>query len=165
MRLKSRRAGLSVRGWRVACLSRKARLRQPRMFERLEPKRLLAAIQTWQVRGAGGGGARLLPQLQPRQSPRNLPGLRHGPVVSHDERCAAWDTVDFRQIYGGPNSAVEFTSNPQIDYSVDYASGGDDVAPAAKAPMAASRGVRSRRIPREAARIPWQPTTTIPTAS
>ncbi len=40
-----------------------------------------------------------------------------------------WDTVDFRETHGGHSSQVQFTSNPQILYSVDYASGGDVVTP------------------------------------
>ena len=99
------------------------------MFERLEPKRLLAAIQTWQVRGAGGGGASYSPSFNPANPQEIFLASDMGQLFHTTSDGAAWDTVDFRQIYGGPNSAVEFTSNPQIDYSVDYASGGDDVAP------------------------------------
>jgi photosystem II stability/assembly factor-like uncharacterized protein len=42
---------------------------------------------------------------------------------------ALWDTVDFRQVYGGHNAKVQFTVNPQILYTLDYASGGDVVQP------------------------------------
>jgi photosystem II stability/assembly factor-like uncharacterized protein len=129
MRLKSRRTAFSVRGRRVACLSRKGRLRQPRMFERLEPKLLLAAIQTWQVRGAGGGGALYSPSFNPANPQEIFLASDMGQLFHTTSDGAAWDTIDFRQIYGGPNSAVEFTANPQIDYSLDYGSGGDDVAP------------------------------------
>jgi len=33
---------------------------------------------------------------------------------------ATWGVVDFRQIQGGRQAIVQFTSNPQVLYAIDF---------------------------------------------
>src|SRR5579871_1312456 len=100
-----------------------------RTFELLEARLVFAAIQDWQVRGVGGGGSLYSPSFNPANPQEIYIASDMGQIFHTTNDGAAWQTVDFRQTYGGPDSKVQFTNNPQILYTIDYASGGDEVVP------------------------------------
>ena len=90
----------------------------------------LSAVQNWQVAGAGGGGSLYSPSINPTNPQEIYIASDMGQIFHTTTGGTAWSTVDFNQIYGGPDSQVQFTSTSQILYAIDYASGGDDVTPA-----------------------------------
>src|SRR5689334_16713475 len=108
--------------------STRQRLKQCRL-EPLEPRLALTAIQDWQIRGAGGGGALFSPSFSPTNPNDIYIASDMGQIFHTTNDGALWNTVDFREAYGGHNAKVQFTSNPQILYTIDYSSGGDDVRP------------------------------------
>ena len=132
------RARMRHRIWRFAPLACShsrvskncnGRYREVRAFEQLESRLVFAAIQDWQVRGVGGGGALFSPSFNPLNPQEMYIASDMGQIFHSTTDGQQWDTVDFRQTYGGHNSKVQFTSNSQILYAVDYASGGDAVVP------------------------------------
>ena len=98
-------------------------------FESLEQRLALTAIQDWQIRGVGGGGALFSPSINPVNSNEIYIASDMGQVFHSTNEGALWETVDHRELHGSQNSKVQFTVNPQILYGVDYASGGDVVRP------------------------------------
>lgn len=98
-------------------------------FEPLETRLPFAAIQDWQIRGVGGGGALFSPSFSPSNPQELYIASDMGQIFHSTSDGNQWDTVDFRQTHGGHSSKVQFTNNSQILYSVDYASGGDVVQP------------------------------------
>ncbi|HEY2759566.1 MAG TPA: hypothetical protein VGI75_02445, partial [Pirellulales bacterium] len=100
-----------------------------RLFEPLEPRRVFAAIQAWQLRGPGGGGALYSPSFNPLNPQEMYIGSDMGQIFHSTDNGHDWSMVEYRQTYGGPNSKVQFTSNPQILYTIDYSSGGDVIEP------------------------------------
>jgi hypothetical protein len=102
------------------------------VIEQLEPRLLLSAITDWSSRGPGGGGAFFSPSFSPYNSNElytvsDMSGLYHTTNLGQ-----SWSVADFRQIQGGPASQVQFTSNPNILYALDFSdnsSGGSSTAP------------------------------------
>jgi Dockerin type I domain len=101
-------------------------------IEQLETRQLLSAITNWSSRGPGGGGAFFSPSFSPYNSSElytvsDMSGLYHTTNLGQ-----SWSVADFRQIQGGPASQVQFTSNPNILYTLDFSdnsSGGSSTAP------------------------------------
>ena len=112
-----------------AHIRRDRRRCRARSFEQLETRRVFAAIQNWQVRGPGGGGALYSPSFNPVNPQEIYIGSDMGQIFHSTDDGHDWNMVDYRQTYGGPNSKVQFTSNPQILYTIDYSSGGDVIEP------------------------------------
>ncbi len=108
--------------------SKRSQLKRCR-FESLEPRLAFTAIQDWQIRGAGGGGALFSPSFNPTNPNDIYIASDMGQIFHTTNDGTLWDTVDFRQVYGGHNAKVQFTSNPQILYTIDYSNGGDVVQP------------------------------------
>src|SRR5438128_1278186 len=111
----------------------RARFRKNRaLIERLEDRQLLSAITNWSSRGPGGGGAFFSPSFSPYNNSElytvsDMSGLYHTTNLGQ-----SWTMADFRQIQGGIGSAVQFTSDPNILYTLDYSnnsSGGNSTAP------------------------------------
>jgi photosystem II stability/assembly factor-like uncharacterized protein len=102
------------------------------VIEQLERRLLLSMITNWSSRGPGGGGAFFSPSFSPYNSNElytvsDMSGLYHSTNLGQ-----SWSVADFRQIQGGPASQVQFTSNPNILYTLDYSdnsSGGSSTAP------------------------------------
>src|SRR5262245_56175798 len=98
-------------------------------FEVLESRLVLAAIQDWSIRGAGGGGALFEPSINPTNPSEIYIASDMGQIFHTTNGGALWDSIDHRQLEASDNSKVEFTVNTQILYTVDYSSGGDVVRP------------------------------------
>jgi hypothetical protein len=98
----------------------------------LESRRLLSAITNWTSRGPGGGGAFFSPSFSPFNSSElytvsDMSGLYHCTSLGQ-----SWTMADFRQIQGGIGSLVQFTSDPNILYTLDCSDtsdGGSSTAP------------------------------------
>lgn len=74
----------------------------------------------WESRGAGGGGALFAPSFNP-----HLPGQLYvacdmSELFRGTADGTSWELVDFRQIQGNRGCAVQFTSDPQLLYGLDY---------------------------------------------
>ncbi len=106
--------------------------RKSPLIERLEPRQLLSAVTTWSSRGPGGGGAFFSPSFSPFNANElytvsDMSGLYHTANLGQ-----SWNVADFRQIQGGIGSQVQFTSSPNILYTLDYSDtpgGGGSTAP------------------------------------
>ena len=94
-------------------------------IEALEIRRLLTAVTTWTSAGPGGGGAFFSPSFSPFNSNElytvsDMSGLYHSTNLGQ-----SWTVADFRQIQGGIGSQVQFTSDPNILYTLDYSDTSD----------------------------------------
>jgi photosystem II stability/assembly factor-like uncharacterized protein len=74
----------------------------------------------WVAKGPGGGGALFAPGFSPY-----LPGEMYlacdmSEVFHSTNYGAAWSVIDFRQIEGGRQAIVQFTSDPNVRYAIDY---------------------------------------------
>ncbi|MGE3777907.1 MAG: WD40/YVTN/BNR-like repeat-containing protein, partial [Pirellulaceae bacterium] len=99
-------------------------------LEQLEPRLAMAAIQDWQPRGAGGGGALFSPSINPSNPSEIYIASDMGQVFHTTDAGTDWDTVDHRELHGSNNARVHFTVDPALRYALDYAQGGDVVRPA-----------------------------------
>src|SRR5277367_6141207 len=86
--------------------------------ESLEERRLLSAITTWSSSGPGGGGAFFSPSFSPYNNNElyvasDMSGLYHTTNLGQ-----SWSVANFTQIQAGPASQVQFTSNPNILYTL-----------------------------------------------
>lgn len=90
------------------------------LFEPLEARLVMAAIQEWQVRGVGGGGALFSPSINPTNPSEMYIASDMGQVFHTTSEGAAWETLDHREMHGSHSSKMQFTVNPQILYSLDY---------------------------------------------
>jgi hypothetical protein len=112
-------------------ISHCVRLNRP-LAEPLETRRLLSAITNWSSRGPGGGGAFFSPSFSPYNSSElyttsDMSGLYHTTNLGQ-----SWTMASSQMIQGGIGSSVQFTSNPNILYTLDYSdnsSGGSSTAP------------------------------------
>jgi hypothetical protein len=81
----------------------------------------------WSPRGPGGGGSFFSPSFSP-YTPGEIFVASDMTDVFHSTNCgAAWSVVDFRQLMGGRQALVQFTSNPKVLYALDYS--GDGTTP------------------------------------
>ena len=109
---------------------------QASTVEWLEERRLFSAITSWASRGPGGGGAFFSPSFSPYTAQElytvsDMSGLYHSTNLGQ-----SWSVADWRQIQGGIGSQVQFTADPNILYTLDYAdtsSGGSSTAPSRSA--------------------------------
>lgn len=88
-------------------------------FERLESRRLLA-IDSWSPIGPGGGGALFSPTINPHDPNEMFVPSDMSQVFHTVDAGATWRTVDFREIQGNWATNVQFTSDPDVAYAVDY---------------------------------------------
>jgi hypothetical protein len=101
-------------------------------IEPLERRCLLSAITNWASRGPGGGGAFFSPTFSPFNASElytvsDMSGLYHTTNLGQ-----SWSVANSTKIQGGIGSKVQFTSNPNILYTLDYSdnsSGGGSTAP------------------------------------
>lgn len=80
----------------------------------------MAAIQDWQVRGPGGGGALFSPSINPANGNEIYIASDMTQVFRTTNEGAAWSTVNFNQIKGGHESKVQFTKSANRRYVLDY---------------------------------------------
>ncbi|MBK7851025.1 MAG: T9SS type A sorting domain-containing protein [Bacteroidetes bacterium] len=76
---------------------------------------------SFQSRGPGGGGALFSPSIDPHQSDNCYISCDMGELFHSTDFGMNYSETDFRQVQGGHNSKVAFTSNPQIRYCISYA--------------------------------------------
>jgi hypothetical protein len=81
----------------------------------------------WTPRGPGGGGALFAPAFSPYASGELFMACDMSEVFHSTNFGTAWDTLSFRQIQGGRQAKVRFTSNPLVFYSIDQS--GDVMTP------------------------------------
>ncbi|MGO8701393.1 MAG: hypothetical protein ACLQVY_27220 [Limisphaerales bacterium] len=95
----------------------------------LEPRSVQAAQPAeWNSRGPGGGGALFAPSFSPFSPGEMYLACDMSEVFHSTNYGQGWSVVDFRQIEGGRQAIVQFTSNPNIRYSIDYSD--DSTTPA-----------------------------------
>ncbi len=90
--------------------------------ESLEARDLLSAVTAFEPRGIGGGGAMFVPAISPFNSDEIYVASDMSQILHTSSRGSSWDIVDFRQIQGGPEARVSFTSDPNILYGLDSGS-------------------------------------------
>ena len=85
----------------------------------------------WVAKGPGGGGALFAPTFSPHNPNEIYISCDMSEVFHSVNLGASWDVVSFKQIQGGRESQVRFTSSPSILYALDYTSigGADSVTP------------------------------------
>ncbi|MBK6447191.1 MAG: T9SS type A sorting domain-containing protein [Bacteroidetes bacterium] len=79
---------------------------------------------SFQSKGPGGGGALFSPSIDPHQPDNCYISCDMGELFHSTDFCSNYSEVDFRQVRGGHNSRVAFTSNSQIRYCISYADNG-----------------------------------------
>src|SRR5208282_3586337 len=88
-------------------------------IEMLEPRRLLSAPTQWYTAGVGAGGAVYTPSLSPLNSSEVWLATDMSELFHTTNMGAAWTYPNFNQIQGDPSVVVQYTSNPQILYSIN----------------------------------------------
>src|SRR5208283_2218571 len=74
----------------------------------------------WNPRGPGGGGALFAPGFSPFSPGEMYLACDMSEVFHSTNYGQDWSVVDFRQIEGGRQAIVQFTSDSNIRYSIDY---------------------------------------------
>ncbi len=75
---------------------------------------------TWQSVGVGGGGALFAPSFSPHNSNQLYISCDMSELFRTDNLGATWAPVPFRQYVGNRYSKVQFTSDPNVLYGLDY---------------------------------------------
>src|SRR5215471_7298744 len=95
---------------------------------KIPPTTVAAGPPTQRVaRGPGGGGALFAPSFSPHNTNELFISCDMSEVFHSTNLGATWDLYDFRQIQGNRESQIRFTSDPLIEYALDYT--GDLVRP------------------------------------
>jgi hypothetical protein len=79
---------------------------------------------SWSVRGIGGGGALYNPVFNPFNPAEMYAGCDMSELFHSQDTGHTWNIEHFSVIQGGNHVGVQFTSDPQVRYSVDYANDG-----------------------------------------
>src|SRR6478752_4400299 len=97
-------------------------MRPPRVqFETFERRLFLAAPVNWSSRGPGGGGAFFAPSFSPFNSSEMYVVTDMSGVFHSTDSGANWQIQNFKQLQGSRPSRVQFTSDPNVRYVVEYA--------------------------------------------
>ena len=83
----------------------------------------------WQSRGVGGGGALYSPSINPASDAEYYVASDMSELYHTTDFGNSYAIVNAAQVQGGHESAVRFTSNPLIAYTVTY-TGGNNAQPA-----------------------------------
>ncbi len=75
----------------------------------------------WQSRGVGGGGSLYSPSINPTNNDEFYVGCDMSGLYHSTDFGDSYTLMNFQEIQGGHNSKVQFTNNPEILYSVNYA--------------------------------------------
>lgn len=78
---------------------------------------------SWQSRGIGAGGALYSPSFNPTNDNHYYVSSDMSQVFHTTNFGSSYAVVNFSQLQGGTNSAVRFTNNSNILYSLSYAGG------------------------------------------
>lgn len=99
------------------------------MFAVLLSLQAVGQPTVWVSRGPGGGGALYAPTLSPHQASEGFVSCDMGGLYYTTDLGAKWSLTDFRQIVASTQGCqVQYTSDPDIFYAIDYA--GEAPAPA-----------------------------------
>ncbi len=82
----------------------------------------------WIAKGPGGGGALFAPSFSPYSPGEMYLACDMSEVFHSTNYGAAWSVIDFRQIEGGRQAMVQFTSDPNVRYAIDLSA--DAMTPA-----------------------------------
>jgi len=82
----------------------------------------------WSSMGIGGGGALFSPSFSPHNPSELYIACDMGELFHSTDLGVGWSVVDFRQLQSFHSSKVEFTSDPNILYSIDYTYAGTNAA-------------------------------------
>src|SRR5579862_8364103 len=83
----------------------------------------------WSPRGVGGGGAMYSPTINPLNPNELYVACDMSPQFHTTDLGKSWATVDFRMLQSSHESAVRFTRDPNILWTIDYSpKGGADTA-------------------------------------
>lgn len=89
---------------------------------RLEERVLLSGVPTgFTSVGVGGGGALFSPSFDPFNPNEIYISSDMGQIFHTTNAGATWNDLDFRQVQGGHESAVQVTNDPNMRYTIDYA--------------------------------------------
>ncbi|MGL5889976.1 MAG: WD40/YVTN/BNR-like repeat-containing protein, partial [Bacteroidia bacterium] len=91
----------------------------------LIPFILTAQTLSWQPRGPGGGGALFSPSINPFSPNEYSVACDMSELFRTTDFGQSYSLTDFRQLQGGHNSKVCYTSTPGLLYCINY---DDDVA-------------------------------------
>ena len=83
-----------------------------------------APPQLWESRGIGGGGALYNPVFNPSNPAEMYAGCDMSELFHSGDTGHTWSIEHFSVIQGGNHVGVQFTPDPQVRYSVDYANDG-----------------------------------------
>ena len=75
----------------------------------------------WESRGIGGGGAFYSPTISPFDGQIMYLATDMSATFRTTDFGGSWTTLDFREIQGGINSHVRFTSDPDVLYAINRA--------------------------------------------
>jgi Secretion system C-terminal sorting domain len=91
----------------------------------LIPLFITAQTFNWQARGPGGGGALFSPSVNPFSPNEFSVACDMTELFRTNDFGQSYTLTDFRQLQGGPNAKVCYTSTPGLLYCINY---DDDVA-------------------------------------
>jgi hypothetical protein len=83
-----------------------------------------APPQSWESRGIGGGGALYNPVFNPFNPAEMYAGCDMSELFHSNDTGHTWSIEHFSVIQGGNHVGVQFTSDAQLRYSVDYTNDG-----------------------------------------
>ncbi|MBS1538579.1 MAG: exo-alpha-sialidase [Bacteroidetes bacterium] len=86
---------------------------------------------TWESRGVGGGGAMFAPSINPADDNEFYAGCDMSELFHSKDFGKSYSVLNFKQVNGGHNSTVRFTSTPGLLYTISYKLNGniDQVVP------------------------------------
>ncbi|MBN1646799.1 MAG: hypothetical protein JW874_02085, partial [Spirochaetales bacterium] len=74
---------------------------------------------SWQSRGIGGGGGLFCPSISPHNGNIIYMPTDMSAVYQTVDGGAQWETIHYKNLRGGSNSIVRFTSDPAVLYAVN----------------------------------------------
>lgn len=79
-------------------------------------------VLDWQTRGVGGGGALFAPSFSPHDANEVWMACDMSELFCSKNLGASWRMIPFRRLQGNRESCVQFTSDPQIVFTIDCTS-------------------------------------------
>ena len=81
---------------------------------------LVAQPTRWQPRGIGGGGALFSPSISPHQPEEIFIACDMTNLFHTQNSGQTWDVIPFTEIRTFPDTRIEFTSDPEILYTIHF---------------------------------------------
>lgn len=86
-----------------------------------------AVPAVWESRGVGGGGAMFSPSFSPHAASEMFVACDMSQLFRTTDLGRSWTTLDFRSVQSFHEAKVQYTSDPNVLYVIDYtSSGGSD---------------------------------------